>query len=222
MSVGSVVHRVAWILSRRAYSRHHLASYLRMAKIRARYPSVRFEGLVFIGPDVRIEAREGYGRVIVGPYTHFVPGSRVRSHEGTLRIGSKTIIGAGVTINSWLDVEIGDGCLIGDDAYICDFDHRGDSNASLMKDQGIVKSPVKIGDDVWLATKVTVLRGTRIGSGSIVAANCVARGDFPAYSVIAGQPGRVVKSRDHEAVRLAQLDAASAVIRGWRKHLSDG
>ncbi|GAA2739140.1 hypothetical protein GCM10009867_34040 [Pedococcus aerophilus] len=189
------VRWVGWALSHRAFTRHHLLSYVRMARASARYPSLRFEGPCFIGPDVRFEVREGYGRLVVGAYSHFGAHARVRAHEGTLRIGAKSVIGIRNTINCWLDISIGDACLLGDDVYVCDFDHVTDRLDVPIKDQGIVKSPVRIGDDVWIGTKVVVTRGTRIGSHSVVAASAVARGEYPELSVVAGVPGRVVRSR---------------------------
>lgn len=187
---------VGWAVANRAYTRHHLASYLRMVRAGLRYPSLRFEGPVFIGPDVRFELREGYSRIVVGAYTHFGAHARVRAHEGTLRIGSKSVIGIRNTINCWLDIDIGRTCLFGDDVYVCDFDHKTESLDLSIKDQGIVKSPVRIGDDVWLGTKVVVTRGTDIGAQSVVAASAVARGVYPPRSVIAGIPGKVVRTRE--------------------------
>ena len=187
---------VGWAVANRAYTRHHLASYLRMARTGLRYPSLRFEGPVFIGPDVRFELREGYSRIVVGAYTHFGAHARVRAHEGTLRIGSKSVIGIRNTINCWLDIDIGRTCLFGDDVYVCDFDHKTESLDLPIKDQGIVKSPVRIGDDVWLGTKVVVTRGTDIGAQSVVAASAVARGVYPPRSIVAGIPGRVVRTRE--------------------------
>ncbi len=187
---------VGWAVSNRAYTVHHLASYVRMARASLRYPSLRFEGPVFIGPDVRFEVREGYGRIVIGAYTHFGAHARVRAHEGTLRIGPKSVIGIRNTINCWLDIEIGAACLFGDDVYICDFDHKTESLAVPIKDQGIVKTPVRIGDDVWLGTKVVVTRGTDIGAQSVVAASAVARGVYPPRSIVAGVPGKVVRTRD--------------------------
>jgi acetyltransferase-like isoleucine patch superfamily enzyme len=192
---GGWLRWVVWAAANRAYTRRHLASYLRMARASLRYPSLRFEGPVFIGPDVRFELREGYSRIMVGAYTHFGAHARIRAHEGTLRIGSKSVIGIRNTINCWLDIDIGDTCLFGDDVYICDFDHKTESLDVPIKDQGIVKAPVRIGDDVWMGTKVVVTRGTSVGAQSIVAASSVARGVYPPRSVVAGIPGRVVKTR---------------------------
>ena len=189
------VRWVGWALSHRAFTRHHLLSYLRMARASARCPSLRFEGPCFIGPDVRFEVREGYARLVVGAYTHFGAHARVRAHEGTLRIGAKSVIGIRNTVNCWLDISIGEACLLGDDVYVCDFDHVTAALDVPIKDQGIVKSPVRIGNDVWVGTKVVVTRGTRIGDHSVVAASTVARGTYPECSVVAGVPGRVVRTR---------------------------
>jgi acetyltransferase-like isoleucine patch superfamily enzyme len=186
---------VGWAVSHRAFTRHHLLSYLRMARASARCPGLRFEGPCFIGPDVRFEVRQGYGRLVVGAYTHVGAHSRVRAHEGTLRIGSKSVVGIRNTINCWLDITIGEACLFGDDVYICDFDHVTTDLDVPIKDQGIVKSPVRVGRDVWLGTKVVVTRGTDIGDQCVVAASAVARGVYPARSVVAGIPGRVVRTR---------------------------
>lgn len=186
---------VGWVVSNRAWTRHHLLGYVRMARARAANPGLVFAGPCFIGPDVRFEVREGYGRLVVGPFVHVGPHSRLRAHEGTLRIGAKTVIGTRNTINTWLDIEIGQSCIFADDVYVCDFDHRTESLDVPIKDQGIVKSPVRIGDDVWVATKVVITRGTDVGPHSVVAAGAVALGAYPARSVVAGVPGRVVRTR---------------------------
>jgi acetyltransferase-like isoleucine patch superfamily enzyme/ADP-ribose pyrophosphatase YjhB (NUDIX family) len=187
---------------RGAYRPEHLAAYARQTAVAARFPNVTFLGPCFIREDVTIEARKDYGRIIIGPWVHIGAGTALRCHEGTLRIGAKTVFGRECTINAWLDVEIGDACLFADDVYLCDFDHVTDRLDVAIKDQGIVKSPVRIGDDVWLGTKVVVTRGTRVGHGCAVGAASVLRGDFPPLSVVVGSPARVVRSRDPEVERV--------------------
>lgn len=193
--MGRFLRSVRWVLAHRAWGRHNLLGYLRMARARLANPGLRFEGPVFIARNVRFEVRTGYGRMVIGPYVHFGEGARIRAHEGTLRIGAKSVIGIRNTINTYLDISIGRACLLGDDVYVCDFDHRTEDLTVPIKDQGIIKSPVRIGDDVWIGTKVTVLRGADIGAGSVVAANAVARGVYPPRSVIGGVPGKVIKTR---------------------------
>lgn len=59
-----------------------------------------------------------------------------------------------------------------------------------------------IGHDVWLGQGVRVLPGARVGTGCIVGAGAVVGGDIAPYSVVAGNPGRVVRQRfDPDVVR---------------------
>lgn len=62
---------------------------------------------------------------------------------------------------------------------------------------------VVIEDDVWLAPNVVVLTGTHIGKGSVISAGSVVSGIIPPYSVVMGNPGRVVANR----LKLAKLKA---------------
>ncbi len=58
-----------------------------------------------------------------------------------------------------------------------------------------MKSPVRIGPDTWIAAKVSVLRGTRVGRGCVLGAHAVVKGDIPDYGIAVGSPARVVKNR---------------------------
>ncbi|WP_416914599.1 MAG: CatB-related O-acetyltransferase [Roseicyclus sp.] len=61
-----------------------------------------------------------------------------------------------------------------------------------------------IGHDVWIGTRATILPGARIGSGTIIGAGAVVAGDIPAYSLVAGNPARVILPR-FEARTIARL-----------------
>ena len=149
----------------------------------------------FLGRRVELTAARGEGRLIVGPWCWIGDDVALRSHSGRVTIGAKSVIGGGTTINSYLDVSIGEGALIADDVHITDFDHRTDRTDVPIKDQGIVTSPVRIGADVWLGRGVTVLRGVDIGRGSVIGAHAVVTRDIPPYSIAVGAPARVVRSR---------------------------
>ena len=71
-----------------------------------------------------------------------------------------------------------------------------------IKDQGIIKSPVRFGDDVWVATKCVITRGTDIGAHSVVGAGAVVRGAHPPFVVLGGVPARVLKQREPVGRRL--------------------
>lgn len=184
-----------WMVRHRAYTPWYLVRYWRLARLLLTQPGVVCEGLVFLDRRTEIEARTGYGRVFLGAWTHVGQGAAIRAHEGTLRIGAKSIIGRETTINAYLDLEIGEAALVADRVYVSDFDHKADELTVPIKDQGILKTPVRIGRDVWLGTKSTVTRGVRIGEGSIVGANSVVTRDVAPYTVVGGVPARVIKRR---------------------------
>jgi acetyltransferase-like isoleucine patch superfamily enzyme len=184
-----------WVVRNRAWTRYYLIRYWRLFWLRARHPEVITEGMVFLGRRVTVEGRRGYGRVILGPWTHLGDGTSLHAHEGTLRIGDKVVFGRDNRVTCYLDVEIGGRTLVADWVYITDFDHRTDDLDTPIKDQGIVKSPVRIGPDGWLGVKVTVLRGTTVGRGCVLAAHAVVRGDIPDFAIAGGTPARVLKVR---------------------------
>jgi acetyltransferase-like isoleucine patch superfamily enzyme len=149
-----------WIVRNRAWSWWYLVRYWRFMVFRLRNPHIVTEGFVFLGRRVEVHARRGYGRLILGRWVHIGDENRLRCHEGTLRVGDKCVFGRDNTVNCFLDVEFGDGTIVADWVYICDFDHVTDDVTIPIKDQGIVKSPVRIGPDVWIGAKASVLRGT--------------------------------------------------------------
>jgi acetyltransferase-like isoleucine patch superfamily enzyme len=188
-----------WVISHRAWTPFYLVRYWRLLKLRLRHPEVVTEGLVFLGRRVEVEGRPGYGRVVLGKWVHLGDGTALRAHEGTLRVGDKAVFGRNNTVNCYLDVEIGAKALVADWVYITDFDHRFDDLEVPIKDQGIVKSPVRIGPDCWIGVRVSILRGTVVGRGCVLAAHAVVRGEIPDFAVAGGVPAKVLKRRKRPA-----------------------
>jgi acetyltransferase-like isoleucine patch superfamily enzyme len=152
--------------------------------------------MAYLGRRTELRARRGFGRLALGADVHIGHHSAIRAHEGSVSIGTDCVLGARVTVNAYLDVSIGDSTLIADDVYIIDFDHRIADVSTPIKDQGIIKSPVRIGRDCWLGTKVVVTRGVTIGDGAVVGAGAVVTRDVPARAVAAGVPAVVIGHRD--------------------------
>lgn len=195
------VASLRWVLRHRAWTPWYLVRYWRLLRFRLANPHVVLRGMVFLGRRVELHARPGFGRLEIGRWVHIGDGNSLRCHEGSLRIGDKVVFGKDNTVNCYLDVEIGAACIVADWVYVTDFDHRTADVHVPIKDQGIVKTPVRIGPDCWIGTKVSVLRGTRVGRGSVLGAHAVVRGEIPEYSVAVGAPARVVRNRvdDYEA-----------------------
>ncbi|MCX4095285.1 acyltransferase [Nocardia sp. alder85J] len=210
------VASLRWVLANRAYTPWYLVRYWRLAKFRLANPHIVLRGMVFLGKRVEVHATPELGRMEIGRWVHIGDGNAIRCHEGSLRIGDKVVFGKDNVVNTYLDIEIGESTLVADWCYICDFDHRMDDVTMPIKDQGIVKSPVRIGPDTWIAAKVTVLRGTRVGRGCVLGAHAVVRGDIPDFGIAVGAPAKVVKNRkqawDDAAAERARHEAALADI----------
>lgn len=67
------------------------------------------------------------------------------------------------------------------------------------------KGDIRIGHDVWVGTGAMILAGVTVGNGAVIAARSVVSKDVPSYSVVAGNPARVVKMRFAEEI-IAQLN----------------
>lgn len=97
-------------------------------------------------------------------------------------------------------ISIGDGVLTGRWVTITDNSH-GKTNFEELQIQPskrklYTKGPVVIGDNVWIGDKVTILPGVIIGDGAIsaiIGANCVVTQNIPPYSVVGGNPAKVIK-----------------------------
>lgn len=73
-------------------------------------------------------------------------------------------------------------------------DH-GIGAGKLIRNQPNTVSPVFIGEDVWIAAGVKVLKGTTLENGSVVGAGAVVKGSVNAYDIVAGVPARKIGMR---------------------------
>jgi|WetSurMetagenome_2_1015567.scaffolds.fasta_scaffold74387_2 maltose O-acetyltransferase len=93
-------------------------------------------------------------------------------------------------------VRIGRNVMIGEELAVISTNHEFSDVETPMREQGFTGDrPVTIEDNVWIGTRVILLPGVRIGTGSIVGAGSVVTKDIPPYSVVVGNPACVVRSR---------------------------
>lgn len=111
-----------------------------------------------------------------------------------LRIGDNSGLGINCVIPDGSC--IGNDVMMGPNCFIHGHNHRFDRTDIPMREQGFTEwKPVVIEDDVWIGRDVSIMAGRHIAKGSIIAANCVLTKDFPEYSVVGGNPSRLLKSR---------------------------
>ncbi len=112
---------------------------------------------------------------------------------GHLSFGNNVFLNQGVRIACSQEINIGDNALIGDETVILDSDYHGVASSPTKA------APVRIESDVWLGTRVIVLRGVTIGKGSVVGAGAVVTHSIPSFVFAAGVPARVIKSLSENA-----------------------
>ena len=150
-----------------------------------------------------IEFATGLNSVSVGSETIFLPHLFLTTWGGgngvvKLSIGSHCSIGAYCHISAFNYISIGNHVLIGKWVSIVDNDHGKTDYENLssppLERKIFSKGSIVIGDKVWVGDKATILSGVTIGEGAVIAANAVVTKDVPAYTVVAGNPARIVKN----------------------------
>lgn len=117
--------------------------------------------------------------------------------DGPIIIGDNVDIGNGTVIYSskFAGVTIGNNTMIAAQSYIIDTDH-GICAGQLMREQENTHAPVEIGNDVWIAANVTVLKGSKIKDGAIIGAKALIKGEIPENAIAVGIPSKIIKYRE--------------------------
>lgn len=113
---------------------------------------------------------------------------------GDLHIGDHSRIGIGNTIIG--PVTIGNQVNIGQHVLISGLNHQYEDVHRSIAEQGVSVAEVRIADDVWIGGNVVILSGIQIGEHAVIGAGSVVTKDVPAYSVVVGNPAKVVKVYD--------------------------
>ncbi len=121
-------------------------------------------------------------------------GAKFRSME-RLEVGENVVIGDDAFIQALGGVKIGSNVLVGPGVKIWSVNHNFDDHEKLINEQGKTKKKVIIEDDVWLASNAFIRPGSIIRKGAVVGACSVVGGEVEAYSVVAGNPARFIRSR---------------------------
>ena len=118
-------------------------------------------------------------------------------------LGKQIDIGNNVGLGDFSHIGGAGGVKIGDDTIVGAYfsvhpeNHIFISNEKLIRQQGVTHKGIVIGKNCWIGAKVTVLDGTNVGDGCVIAAGAVLTGkSFPDNSIIAGVPAKIIGSRN--------------------------
>ena len=152
-----------------------------------------------LGSNARIDPRAFVAR---GGVVELGADCMIRSGALLLPSGGEIVIGDGTTINQYVvingggGVRIGSGCMIAAFTSIYSMNHVYNDKNQSIRSQGLVtKGGVVIEDDVWIGAHCCILDGVHIGKGSVIGAGSVVTKNVPEYSVVAGNPAKLIKKR---------------------------
>lgn len=115
----------------------------------------------------------------------------------TIRIGDNS--GMGINAIVPRGTTIGANVMMGPDVTIIAQNHGFSRVDVPMNVQGFdVERSVTIGDDVWIGTRVIILPGVTVGTGSILGAGAVIAKDVPERAIVVGNPMRVLRFRGEQ------------------------
>ena len=116
---------------------------------------------------------------------------------GTIVLGKNTHIGSFSSIFASKDggVSIGDEVNCSRNMFVIDSNHSYDDVNSLIRLQPLRSEKITIGNDVWIAANVTIVKGASIGNGCVVGACSLVNKKFGDGVVLGGVPAAIIKKR---------------------------
>ena len=134
-------------------------------------------------------------RVSIGCYTRIeCTGSFSNLGKG-FKCGNNCGLGTNCFYGAAGGIEIGDDVIVGNFVTMHSENHNFNDLSIPIRLQGVNHKGIKIGNNCWIGAKATILDGSIIGNGCVIAAGALVRGEFPDNVVIGGVPARILKER---------------------------
>ena len=174
----------------------YLKLYVRWLWLKLRWRGrLQTDGMCFVCPNVKFEIGRD-ARVCLGRWSWIGHGTKIRVHEGEVRIGAKSVLGQECTISAYQHISIGRECIIADRVMMIDFDHGTVEVERPIRAQGIYKRNVNVGHNVWMGYGACILRGVTVGDNAVIGTSSVVTCDVADNAVVGGIPARLIRMRE--------------------------
>jgi putative colanic acid biosynthesis acetyltransferase WcaF len=111
-------------------------------------------------------------------------------HPWSLTLRRYSTLGRGVEVYNFAHITVGEQATVSQGTYLCSATHDFEDPAMPL-----VYRPISIGAQSWVAANCFVGPGVSVGEGAVVGAHSVVVKDVPAWTVVAGNPARVIRPR---------------------------
>lgn len=136
------------------------------------------------------------GRIEIGENVFFDKSVELcAAMDAVLKVDDSAAICARFICNAGANVYIGKMTVIASNCNI-NASERLRKKGIFMKHQEYMHAPITIGEDVWIGSNVSVLKGIKIGNGAIIGANAVVTSDIESNGIAAGVPAKIIKYRE--------------------------
>jgi acetyltransferase-like isoleucine patch superfamily enzyme len=144
----------------------------------------RWEGLRYLPSEIKLANN---AQVVINSGFSIYTGLHVTVNENASLIFGSGYINNNVTIDCFEKISFGNNVAISKGVTFRDSDNHS------INGNKIVSAPIIIDDNVWIGVNVTVLKGVRIGRGSVIAAGAVVTRSVPENTLVGGVPSRIIK-----------------------------
>lgn len=163
-------------------------------------PGITYGRFMKLGDHVLMSALGSEGitlghNVGIGAFSRVVVATSLDRIGSHIRIGSNVGIGEYAYLGGAGGLEIGDDCIVGQYFSCHPENHNFEKPEVPIRKQGTSRKGIKIGNNCWIGSKVTILDGVTVGDGCVIAAGSVVTRSFPANSIIGGVPAKHIKQR---------------------------
>ena len=142
----------------------------------------------------------------IGEYSMIEDFSTINNGVGPVIIGDHTLIGMSNVIIG--PVTIGNHIIFAQNIVVSALNHNYEDVNIPIVDQNVTTLPITIHDDCWIGANSIITAGVTIGKHAIIGGGSVVTKDVPPFSVVVGNPARVIKKYNFE-------------INKWEKIISD-
>jgi carbonic anhydrase/acetyltransferase-like protein (isoleucine patch superfamily) len=137
----------------------------------------------------------------IGPHCVFnaLDNSDPAAAPGRIVLGDDVYVGGYTQIHAMNHIELSEGCVLSEHVYVSDVAHGLDPRAGpIMKQPNVSRGPVRLGRHVFIGYGCAVMPGVTLGEHCVVGARSVVTRSYPAYSMLAGSPARLIKTFNTE------------------------